>query len=110
MIQGQQTYFQISLDILGGNTLFIGKHYPILTTEEAVAQIKNGDTVSFSGFTPAGAAKAVPVALAKRARLGIEFLDVHGRLAGWPLVPGFGVQNGLDRRSGIVLGDHVPYR
>jgi len=47
--------------------LFTGKHYPILTTEEAVAQIQNGDTVSFSGFTPAGAAKAVPLALARRA-------------------------------------------
>jgi propionyl-CoA:succinyl-CoA transferase len=53
--------------MMGGNTLFTGKHYPILTTEEAVAQIQNGDTVSFSGFTPAGAAKAVPLALARRA-------------------------------------------
>ncbi len=30
--------------------------------------IQNGNTVGFSGFTPAGAAKAVPLALAERAR------------------------------------------
>ena len=41
--------------------------YPRITPEEAVAHIKNGDTVAFSGFTPAGAAKAVPRALAARA-------------------------------------------
>ena len=28
---------------------------------------ENGQTVGFSGFTPAGAAKAIPAALAKRA-------------------------------------------
>ena len=41
--------------------------FPVLTAEEAVMQIKDGDAVAFSGFTPAGAAKAVPKALAKRA-------------------------------------------
>ena len=48
-------------------------HFPILTAEEAIAHIKDGDTVAFSGFTPAGAAKAVPRALAARAR------DEHDR-------------------------------
>jgi acetyl-CoA hydrolase len=41
--------------------------FPVLTAEEAVMQIKDGDAVAFSGFTPAGAAKAIPKALAKRA-------------------------------------------
>ena len=41
--------------------------YPILTPEEAASFIQHGNTVAFSGFSPAGAAKAVPVALAKRA-------------------------------------------
>ncbi|MGD0974804.1 MAG: hypothetical protein ABR866_11975 [Candidatus Korobacteraceae bacterium] len=41
--------------------------FPILTAEEAAAMIENGQTVGFSGFTPAGAAKAIPAALAKRA-------------------------------------------
>lgn len=42
--------------------------FPRLTPEEAAAAIPNGATVGFSGFTPAGSAKAVPRALAARAR------------------------------------------
>lgn len=42
--------------------------FPVLTAEEAVSEIRNGDTIAFSGFSPAGAAKAVPRALAKLAR------------------------------------------
>ncbi len=42
--------------------------FPLMTAEEGAAIIQNGDTVAFSGFTPAGAAKAVPCALADRAR------------------------------------------
>lgn len=42
--------------------------FPRLTAEEAVAQIPDGATVSFSGFSPAGAAKVIPRALADRAR------------------------------------------
>jgi succinate CoA transferase len=38
-----------------------------MTAEEAAALIKNGDTIGFSGFTPAGSPKAIPAALAKRA-------------------------------------------
>ena len=41
--------------------------YPKISPEEAVSHIHNGTTVAFSGFTPAGAAKAVPRALAARA-------------------------------------------
>ncbi len=42
--------------------------YPVITADEAVLFIHDGYTVGFSGFSPAGAAKAVPVALAARAR------------------------------------------
>jgi len=41
--------------------------YSILTADEAARLIKDGDTVSFSGFSPAGAAKAVPAAIAAHA-------------------------------------------
>ena len=41
--------------------------YPILTADETALLIKDGDTVSFSGFSPAGAAKAVPAAIAAHA-------------------------------------------
>jgi len=42
--------------------------FPTLTAEEAAERIPHDALVAFSGFTPAGAAKAVPPALAKRAR------------------------------------------
>ncbi len=42
--------------------------FPTLTPEEAASLIKNGETIGFSGFTPAGAAKVVPKALAARAK------------------------------------------
>jgi len=42
--------------------------FPILTAEEAASLIQNGQTIGFSGFTPAGACKAVPKALAARAK------------------------------------------
>lgn len=41
--------------------------FPVLTAEEAASLIKHGETIGFSGFTAAGAAKAVPLALAQRA-------------------------------------------
>ncbi|HUB33689.1 MAG TPA: acetyl-CoA hydrolase/transferase family protein [Bryobacteraceae bacterium] len=41
--------------------------FPTLSAAEAAAIIQNGQTVAFSGFTPAGAPKAVSLALAERA-------------------------------------------
>ncbi len=43
--------------------------YPILTAEEAASLIQHDDNIGFSGFTPAGAAKAIPKAIAARARV-----------------------------------------
>ena len=43
--------------------------FPTLTADEAAALIQDGQTLGVSGFTPAGAAKAVPRALAARARI-----------------------------------------
>ncbi len=42
--------------------------YPILAAEEAAALIPNGSMIAVGGFTPAGTPKAVPRALAQRAR------------------------------------------
>jgi acetyl-CoA hydrolase len=39
-----------------------------LTPDEAAALVNHGDIIGFSGFTPAGAAKVVPKAIAARAR------------------------------------------
>jgi acetyl-CoA hydrolase len=41
--------------------------FPVLSPEEAAALIQHNQTIGFSGFTPAGAAKAIPKALAVRA-------------------------------------------
>jgi len=41
--------------------------FPVLTAAEAAALIQNGQNVGFSGFTPAGAPKAIPMAIADRA-------------------------------------------
>jgi len=41
--------------------------FPLLSAEEAAALVGHGQTVSFGGFTPAGAPKAVPMAIAERA-------------------------------------------
>jgi acetyl-CoA hydrolase len=51
--------------------------FPKISAAEAGSHILNGQTVAFSGFTPAGAAKAVPRAIADRAtqlhKAGEEF-------------------------------------
>ena len=39
-----------------------------LTADEAAEFVKNGMTLGFSGFTPAGACKAIPKAIGRRAR------------------------------------------
>ena len=41
--------------------------YKNMTAAEAAALINDGDVVGFSGFTPAGAPKVVPNAIAERA-------------------------------------------
>jgi len=41
--------------------------YPVISAEEAISHIKHGDTVAFSGFTPAGAPKIIPSTLADHA-------------------------------------------
>ncbi len=39
----------------------VNNSYPILTAEDAVTNIKNNDTISFSGFGSAGSAKVLPI-------------------------------------------------
>ncbi len=42
--------------------------FATLTPEEAASLLRHNDTVGFSGFTPAGAAKVIPKAIAARAQ------------------------------------------
>jgi len=45
------------------------KHsFPILTADEAAALVHHDEVIGFSGFTPAGAAKVIPTAIAAKAR------------------------------------------
>jgi acetyl-CoA hydrolase len=45
----------------------MNRTFPILTAEEAAALVNHDETIGFSGFTPAGAAKVIPTAIAQRA-------------------------------------------
>ncbi|MBS1825441.1 MAG: succinate CoA transferase [Acidobacteria bacterium] len=42
--------------------------FPVLSAEEAAEMIAHGSTIGFSGFTPAGSPKAIPFALAAKAK------------------------------------------
>ena len=42
--------------------------FPILSADEAAALIAHGETLGLSGFTPAGSVKALPAAIARRAK------------------------------------------
>lgn len=44
------------------------REIPTLTAEEAASLIQNGQSIGFSGFTPAGSAKVVPEAIARKAK------------------------------------------
>lgn len=46
----------------------MGNSFPTLTADEAAAMIPDGSMVAVSGFTPAGSPKAIPRALAARAK------------------------------------------
>ncbi|MEY4570111.1 MAG: hypothetical protein RLZZ398_1550 [Verrucomicrobiota bacterium] len=42
--------------------------FPILTADEAASLVNHNEVIGFSGFTPAGAAKVIPTAIASKAR------------------------------------------
>jgi acetyl-CoA hydrolase len=79
-----------------------------LTADEAAEMIGHGETIGFSGFTPAGAAKAIPVALARRAEslhaAGKPFTIavLTGASTGWSL-------DGALSRSGAI-SFRAPYQ
>ena len=94
--------------------------FPMLTAEEAAALIEHGQTVGFSGFTPAGAPKAIPMAIADaghrgasgRPRIPDRRADrrFHRRLARWRAGQGRRHQlpHALPIRSGICASASTP--
>lgn len=75
-----------------------------MTAEEAASLINDNDTIGFSGFTPAGAAKAIPTALARRAKAEHE--------AGKPLRVGVvtGASTGQSLDGELALADAISWR
>lgn len=78
--------------------------FPILTADEAASQIENGQTIGFSGFTPAGAAKEIPTAIARKARAEHE--------AGRPFKIGVvtGASTGQSLDGELALADAISFR
>ena len=77
---------------------------PRLTAEEIASQIRNGDTVGFSGFTPAGSPKAIPRAIAARA----EAEHVLGRPFKIRVVTGASTGASLD--GALAKADAISFR
>jgi acetyl-CoA hydrolase len=59
-----QTVLEMPTILTNGKTAY---GFPTLTAEEAAAMIQHDQTIGFSGFTPAGVPKAIPLAIAARA-------------------------------------------
>ena len=77
---------------------------PILTAAEAASLINNGDTVAFSGFTPAGSPKAVSLALSERAKA----LHAEGKPFKVGVVTGASTGKSVD--GALALADAVSFR
>ncbi|MGE9291143.1 MAG: acetyl-CoA hydrolase/transferase family protein [Puniceicoccales bacterium] len=75
-----------------------------LTAAEAASLISHGDTIGFSGFTPAGAAKEIPTAIAERAKQEHE----AGRPFKIGVVTGASTGDSLDGR--LAEADAVSFR
>ena len=73
--------------------------HKIMSAESAAKLIKDGSVVGTSGFTPAGYPKAVPVALAERAKNGenIQIDLITGASVG-PELDGVWAEGGIIRR------------
>lgn len=78
--------------------------FPVLTADEAAGMIDHGMTVGFSGFTPAGAAKAVPTALAAKAR------RLHARDEAFRLRILTGASTGADFDDALAEADAISWR
>ena len=78
--------------------------FRFMTAEEAASLIQDGQTIGFSGFTPAGAPKAIPLALAQRAK------DEHA--AGRPFKVGVltGASTGQSLDGALAEAEAISFR
>jgi succinate CoA transferase len=78
--------------------------YPKLTPEETAAQIPHGATVGFSGFSPAGAAKVLPRAIAARAE------DMHAQGKPYQIRVLTGASSGETVDGVLAAADAISWR
>lgn len=78
--------------------------FPKITAEDAAGMIFDGATIGFSGFTPAGAVKAVPRALAQRAR------QEHERGNSFRVRVLTGASTGLGLDEALAEADAIAWR
>src|SRR5690606_41338119 len=79
----------------------------VVSAEEAAALISDGDVVGMSGFTRAGDAKVVPMALVERAKNEKFQIDVYTGASLGPEVDKYLAEAGVMRKSGTFQGDAV---
>ncbi|KGR75871.1 succinate CoA transferase [Ureibacillus manganicus] len=77
----------------------------IVTAEEAAALIPNGAVVGMSGFTRAGDAKVVPMALVERAKNEEIKIDVYTGASLGPEVDKYLAEAGAIRKRGPFIAD-----
>lgn len=77
----------------------------VVSAEEAAALIRDGDVVGMSGFTRAGDAKVVPLALAERAKNEKLQIDVYTGASLGPEVDQHLAEVGAIRKRGPYQGD-----
>ena len=75
-----------------------------MTAEEAAAMIPDGAMVAFSGFTPAGAAKVVPKAIAERAQA------LHDKGEPYQIKVLTGASTGVDLDEALAQANAVSWR
>ncbi|HWI47368.1 MAG TPA: acetyl-CoA hydrolase, partial [Rummeliibacillus sp.] len=77
----------------------------VVSADQAAALISDGDVVGMSGFTRAGDAKVVPMALVERAKTEKFKIDVYTGASLGPEVDQFLAQAGVIRKRGPFQGD-----
>lgn len=71
----------------------------IMSAEAAAQMVRNGMIIGVSGFTPSGYPKAVPVAMAERAKKGDKFqVDIYSGASLGPEIDTLLVEAGIIRR------------
>lgn len=77
----------------------------VVSAEQAATLISDGDVVGMSGFTRAGDAKVVPMALVERAKTEKFKIDVYTGASLGPEVDHYLAQAGVIRKRGPFQGD-----